>query len=242
MNIVLTNDDGYDAPGLWAAFEALRGMGTVHIVAPRTERSASSHAITLRRPITVKRMPRAESDRVFAVDGSPADCVRLAVAELVEGPVGLVLSGINRGANAGVDTYYSGTVAAAREGALLGLQAVAVSQAIRTDVDVDWTLAGEVAAKIIRGLIKEDLPGPGFWNVNFPAPIPADHADRIHRVPVAADPMPLTFDRETGDDGLVTGYSYAVPYWQREVANISDYSTIRDGGLSISAIPLFCRF
>src|SRR3990172_6004881 len=157
MNILLTNDDGYDAAGLHAACDALAGLGTVYVVAPKVERSACRHTITLRRPITVERRTHAGYGVSYAVDGSPADCVRLAVAALVDRPIGLVVSGINHGANAGVDTFYSGTVAGAREGAILGIPSVAVSQAMR-GIEPDWRAATEITTSIIKHLLAEPLP------------------------------------------------------------------------------------
>ncbi len=245
MNIVLTNDDGYTAPGIAAAFEALRGLGSVHVVAPMTERSACSHMITLRRPITVDRRSDEHLGRVYAVEGTPADCIRLASAELISEPIDLIVSGINRGANSGVDVFYSGTIAAAREGAILGIPSIAVSQAIRVGTDVDWSAAANAAGLLIRDLLAEELPGPGFWSVNLPLPIPPDVRDQVRRVPVATDPTPMTFDRITadnGDDGRVTQYSYGASYWLRNVAEPTDYSTVRDGQIAVSAIPLCGRF
>ena len=242
MNIVLTNDDGFEAPGLCAAYDALQGLGEVHVVAPKVERSACSHTITLRRPIRVERHKHDKFGTVFAVDGAPADCVRLAVAALVEHPIGLVVSGINRGANAGVDTFYSGTVAGAREAAILGIRAIAVSQAIRTGIDPDWPAATDITSLLLQELLTEELDGPGFWSVNLPAPIPPDAKDHIHRVPVAAHPMPMTFDRTDSDDGRVMEFGYGASYWLREVSGPSDYSVIRDGGIAVTAIPLFGRF
>src|SRR3972149_10306423 len=106
-------------------------MGKVHVVVPKSERSACSHTIALRGPITVQRRTHPVYGLSYAVDGSPADCVRLAVGTLVGGPIDLCISGINHGANAGVDTFYSGTVAGAREAAILGIRAIALSQARR---------------------------------------------------------------------------------------------------------------
>ena len=241
MRIMLTNDDGYDAPGLHAAYEALAPIGEIHVVAPKTERSACSHTITLRRPITVERMEHDQFGIVYAVDSSPADCVRLAVAELIDEPIDLVVSGINRGANAGVDTYYSGTIAGAREAAILGLKAIAVSQAVRPDLDPDWPTARQISGALIRELIDEPLPGPGFWSINLPAPIPADPKNHVHRVPLASHPMPMAFDRADHDDGR-TAFTYGASYWIREVDGLSDYSIIRDGGIAVTPIPLFGRF
>lgn len=241
MIIVVTNDDGFDAPGLLAACRALRDLGTVHVVAPKSQRSACSHAITLRRPITVRPTKLDGMGTVLAVDGTPADCVRLAIAALIDRPVDLVVSGINAGANAGVDVYYSGTVAGAREAALLGVPAIAVSQAVRSGVETDWAAATDITAHLVRELCKESLPGPGFWSVNLPAPIPHDARQRIQRAPIASHPMPMLFDRTLHEDGRMD-FNYGASYWRREVTEPSDYSVIRDGGIAVTPVPLFGSF
>lgn len=240
MNILLTNDDGYRAPGLLAAFRALGALGRIHVVAPDSEQSACSHKITMDRPITVRKLDHPGLGRIYSVEGTPADCVRLAVIELLDHRPNLVVAGINQGANAGVDTFYSGTVGGAREGAILGIPAIAVSQAYRGGIEPDWAVASEVVAGIVAGLVREALPGPGFWSVNLPAPIPADFADRIHRTAVALDPMPFTFDK-VHEDG-VARYKYPRDYWSRRTTTPSDYTVVRDGGISIAAIPLVGKF
>lgn len=240
--ILLTNDDGCNAPGLVAAYEALSGLGDVHVVAPKRERSGCSHSITLGRPITVERVEMKPFGRVYSVDGSPADCVRLGFAELVEGKIDLVLSGINRGANAGIDVYYSGTIGAAREGAFLGIPAIAMSQAVRSGVEVDWSKTGEVAGDIIRQLLGQALPGPGFWSANLPAPIPSDWKQRIFHVPTATRPVPMQFDRLPNGDDDSMEFNYGASYWARDEEGVSDYNVIRDGGISITAIPLHATF
>ena len=243
MNIVLTNDDGYAAPGLEAAYRALADLGQVHVVAPRVERSACSHTITLRGPITVERLKHNPLGTVYAVEGTPADCIRLATATLIAPPIDLVVSGINRGANSGVDVFYSGTVAGAREGAIQGIRSISVSQAVRRGFEIDWTAASGIAAFVIRQLLDESLPGPGFWSVNLPLPIPADARERIRRVPVAIDPAPTNFE-QTGhsSDGRVIDFDYGASYWARQVNEPSDYAAIRDGDVAVSAIPLCGRF
>ena len=242
MNIVLTNDDGFDSAGLLAAFEAVSSFGTVHVVAPKDERSACSHTITIRSPITVERISREPFGVVYAVDGTPADCVRLAFASLIDKPIDLLVSGINQGANAGVDTFYSGTIAAAREAAILGVRAIAVSQALRPEVAIDWPAATRVTASLLKQLHDEPLPGPGFWSVNYPAPIPTNPQEHIHRVPIAVHPMPMSFDRTERDNGRVLQFDYGVSYWLRDVTEPSDYSVIRDGGIAGTQIPLYGRF
>jgi len=242
MNILLTNDDGCDAPGLAAAYDALSRLGTVHVVAPMSEQSACSHTISLYRPISVERTTRERFGRVHTVDGTPADCVRLAMAEFLEEPIDLVIAGINSGANTGVDTFYSGTIAGAREAAILGITAIAVSQAVRAKIDTDWSTAGEITAELVRGLLREKLPGPGFWSINLPAPLPADPQRHVHRVPAATEPVPLMFHRRDGSVKGVTQFEYGRAYWVREVTEPSDYSIVRDGGIAVTAIPTFGRF
>jgi len=243
MNVLITNDDGLDAPGLRAAYEAVREFGRVHVVAPKSERSACSHMITLRHPITVEKLTHAHYGTAFAVDGTPADCVRLAVAELITEPIDLLLSGINRGANSGVDVYYSGTVAGAREGAILGLKSVAASQAIHNDRGVDWAAATKTVHEVITGIIlSETLPAPGFWSLNLPQPIPEEGLDALRRVPVAIDATPLDFERTVREDGKTTEFGYGSPYWGRDVQSPTDYSTIRDGLIALTTIPLNGKF
>ena len=121
--ILVTNDDGYFSPGLIALAEALAPLGEIVVVAPQTEASAVGHALTLRRPLRCELM----SPRVYAVDGTPTDCVNIAIDEVLKEKPALIVSGINKGLNVGDDVTYSGTVAGAFEGALLGVPAIAVS-------------------------------------------------------------------------------------------------------------------
>lgn len=242
MIIMLTNDDGYEAPGLRAAYEALKDCGTVHVVAPRGERSSCSHAITTGRPISVERLSMAPFGTVCAVDGTPADCVRLAYAGLIDAPIDLVVSGVNRGANAGVDIFYSGTIAAAREAALLGIASIAVSQATRKGVEIDWPAVSAITSTLVKELVEEKLPRPGFWSINYPAPLPADPEKHVQRVGVAEQSWPIRFERGQVPGDSPMQFQYAAPYWERGVTQHSDYTVIRDGGIAVSAIPLFCRF
>src|SRR5438477_9179917 len=121
--ILVTNDDGYFSEGIKALADALQPLGEVTTVAPQTEASAVGHALTLRRPLRLEKI----DDRLYSVDGTPTDCVNIAIDEVLEGRPDLVVSGINKGLNIGDDVTYSGTVAGALEGALLGYQAIAVS-------------------------------------------------------------------------------------------------------------------
>lgn len=236
--ILITNDDGYDAPGLVALFEAVRDLGDVRVVAPRRERSACSHMITMHESIVVEHIRHEPFGEVFTVTGTPADCVRLAAVEILPRRPDLVLSGINRGANAGVDVYYSGTVAAAREGAILGLPSIALSHAVRNGQSLNWSAASRVAAHLV-GLLREwRLPCPGFWSVNLPPVIPEDFRSRLHFVPASIVPMPLDFERVDHPDGRTTEFRYGAYYWDRETHQNEDFTVIRNGGIAISAIAL----
>ncbi|MCH7873354.1 MAG: hypothetical protein IID33_16785, partial [Planctomycetes bacterium] len=123
-----------------------------------------------------------------------------------------------------------------------GLRSIALSQALRTGVETDWAAATDVCASLVRKLMDESLPGPGFWSVNLPAPIPENPLEHVHRVPIATHPMPIEFERTESEDGRTLSFRYGASYWLREVTKPSDYATIRDGDIAVSAVPLFGRF
>ena len=138
MRLLITNDDGAYAPGLKALHRALSPEHEVWVVAPETEQSAVGHAITLADPIRVHRLTQESGLKGWAITGTPADCVKLAVHELLPAPPQMVLSGINQGANVGVNLLYSGTVSAATEGAILGLPAMSLSLATHEPFDFSY--------------------------------------------------------------------------------------------------------
>lgn len=162
--IILTNDDGVRADGLGFLASRLQDLGEVWVVAPDRERSATGHALTLHEPLRVDSV----AERWYAVSGTPADCVYLAVLELCRGPA-LVLSGINHGFNLGSDIFYSGTVAGAVEAALRGVPAIAVSTALRRP-RMDFQPAAELAHALARAVLREGLPPKTLLNVNVPQP------------------------------------------------------------------------
>lgn len=160
--ILVTNDDGYFSPGIVALARALEPLGEVTIVAPQTEASAVGHALTLRRPLRLEQV----GDRTYAVDGTPTDCVNIAIHEVLAGKPDLVVSGINKGLNIGDDVTYSGTVAGALEAALLGHPAMAVSLA-RSAV-MDFEPAAGLARAFAAVLLERPLPNRTFLNINVP--------------------------------------------------------------------------
>jgi 5'-nucleotidase len=168
LRVLLTNDDGIYAQGLYVLKEALKKDFEVFVVAPEVEMSAVGHAITLHNPIKVKGIKRKGSFFGYAVTGTPADCVKLATQELLcETPPDVVVSGINLGANVGVNLLYSGTVSAATEAAFLGFPAIAVS--LDTIKDPDFTFAAKFTRRILRLLSEFPLGNGVALNINIPA-------------------------------------------------------------------------
>jgi 5'-nucleotidase len=161
-NILVTNDDGLGADGIVALREALEPLGRVMVVAPDREQSAASHAVTLRNPLRVNRI----DENVISVDGTPTDCVLLAVNGLLPSKPDYIFSGINHGPNMGDDVSYSGTVAAAIEGTLCGIPSVAISRAMWGTGD--FSPAAEFAAVLARMVIKNGIPNNSLLNVNVP--------------------------------------------------------------------------
>jgi len=162
MRILLSNDDGYFAPGLAALAEALAGLGEIVVVAPEQNRSGASNSLTLDRPLLLK---KAASGFYF-VNGTPTDCVHLAVTGMLDQLPDIIVSGINAGANMGDDTIYSGTVAAATEGYLLGIPSIAISL---TSFDgKNYATAGRVARDLVERFIRNPVKEPVLLNVNVP--------------------------------------------------------------------------
>jgi len=225
-HILITNDDGYRSEGLHALAEALSRLGDVTIVAPMTEASAIGHALTLRHPLRLERI----SDRVFAVDGTPTDCVNIAITQVLKGLPDLVLSGINKGWNLGDDVTYSGTVAGALEAALLGAQAIAVSLKA-TRGEYDFSHAAKAAASIAEAVLRSPLPSRTFLNINVPHGQP-----KGCRVTVQAARNHVTSVAERHDP---KGRPY---YWIEEGQNAwqphdrSDYQAVRDGYVSVTPL------
>jgi len=162
MRILLSNDDGYFAPGLARLAEELAGVAEITVVAPERERSGASNSLTLDRPLTVKR----SANGFLFVNGTPTDCVHLAVTGLLDHLPDMVVSGINLGANMGDDTIYSGTVAAATEGYLLGIPSLAVSLASKAGKHFDT--AARVALEMVERLRRVPISGPVLLNLNVP--------------------------------------------------------------------------
>lgn len=167
MRILLTNDDGILAPGIEALYHALDGLGVVEVVAPETTQSAVAHAITVLAPMAAHRLNVKNAFEGWSVDGRPADCVKLAMLELLDGPPDFVVSGINAGVNTGINILYSGTVAGAAEGAFFGVPSVAFS--LELSDRLDFERAGRISRKIFERYAASQPPPGCCLNVNIPA-------------------------------------------------------------------------
>ena len=164
--ILVTNDDGIFADGIYWLWEAVKDFGNVLVVAPDTEKSAVGHAITIANPLRTKKIHRNGGFSGYAVNGTPADCVKIAVRSILDSPPDLVISGINIGANVGINVIYSGTVSAATEGIILGIPSIAVS--IDSHHPSDFKPAMEITRKAIRNVLEYGLPKGTLLNLNVP--------------------------------------------------------------------------
>jgi 5'-nucleotidase len=198
MLALLTNDDGIFAPGLAALERALRRIGDVSVVAPSTEQSGVGHAITFLTPLTAKEIFEGGRSRGWAVDGSPADAVKLGISEFCPRRPDIVVSGINSGLNAGINVLYSGTVAAAIEGAFFGITSIAVS--LEYDEHANFDRAAEIAIDVIRGLLDRRPPAGSLYNINIPTRALAG-APRLRIVPMSTSRYGEAFERRIDPRG-----------------------------------------
>lgn len=232
--ILVTNDDGIHAPGLKILENIARTLSRdVWVVAPDAEQSAASHSLTLRRPLRVRRL----GTRRFAVDGTPTDCVLLAVNHILrEKRPTLCLSGVNRGGNLGEDVTYSGTIAAAMEATLLGVPAIALSQNYANGRKVPWATALHHAPKIIARLTQLPWPKNVLMNVNFPDCEP----DGVRGVAVVAQGR-----HKIGDHLMETTDPHGEPYYWIGAMRLedptrkgTDIAAIRENKISVTPLYL----
>lgn len=225
MAVVITNDDGIDAPGIRALWDAVGAEGV--IVAPADHQSGCGHQVTTHRPLSVEQRSPTE----FAVGGTPADCTRLALSHLVP-TAEVVLSGINAGGNMGSDIYISGTVAAVREAAMHRIPAIAISQFISRPRPIDWAMATRLTARVLDKLLNLP-PEPGtFWNVNLPS-LEADAPEPdIVFCALCTQPLPIDFERK-GDQ-----FFYVGEYGKRSRDPGADVDVCFSGQISVTQVKL----
>jgi 5'-nucleotidase len=228
MKLLLTNDDGIDAPGLGALLSAARTLGEPVVVAPAAPQSGVSHAVTWHEGVRIE--PRG--DKRFAIHGTPADCTRLGLLRLVP-DAKWVLSGINHGANLGADVHYSGTVAAVREAVLHGWPGVAVSHYRKAGVDYDWERAARWITPILTELLTRPVEPGLFYNVNLPNLPPGADNPEVVWCPLDPKPLPLNY-RHDEESGLY----YAGDYRLRHQTPGADVDICFGGRIAITAIRL----
>lgn len=196
MRFLITNDDGFDAPGLAALYEALAPLGEVTVVAPLTCHSSKGHAVDTRNAIRVERRQIAPFGEVHVAHCSPADCIRVGLRHVMKEQPDFVVAGINPGANLGVDLFYSGTAAAAREAAIMGIPAIALSRLLHADFPIDWTVLSRHASRVLKIMLTNEfrLPIGQFWNINFPTVAEEKYPEEITFVPHGTEPHAVTFN------------------------------------------------
>lgn len=233
MKILLVNDDGIYAPGLRALKNRLTELGDVQVVAPLAEQSGVGHGITYLHPILVKEIQEHGEHYGWAVDGSPADCVKMGVLEFCDGEPDLIVSGINSGANVGINVLYSGTVAAAIEGAFFGITSIALSLSQKTPPDYEET-AGRAVGLIPQLL--EMCPRKGtLWNVNFPSIRPGGPLGaKLCRMQVSREFERI--DKRIDPRGRPYYWSGLDPLKNHKMAEGSDVKELMDGYVTITPL------
>jgi 5'-nucleotidase len=235
MHFLLTNDDGIHAPGLAALEHAIRLLpgATVSVFAPAMEQSQCGHRVTTREQISVTQL----EERRYSVEGTPADCVRIALYAFAIRP-DFVISGVNAGGNMGQDLHISGTVAAAREAAFHGLPAAAFSHYLIRDLALDWPRGTEWTHDILPELLAQPLRDGEFWNVNYPH-LPAGRTEMPARIPCHPCRAPLKVSYETTRRGpTLTGHRYTATYASRPVEENSDVAVCFGGKIAVSRLRI----
>lgn len=234
MTFILTNDDGINAPGIKALWEAvnnpdlpLPSFDESIIVAPQGQLSGCGHQVTTNGPINIKHLSEVE----YAIAGTPADCTRIAISHISKN-VKWVLSGINSGGNMGVDVYISGTVAAVREAAFHRIPGIALSQFRRGKKPVDWPRVTRLAKIVLTDLLNRPIEPGAFWNVNFPYLEPEAPDPKMVFCEPSTQPLPVAYQMEGQD------FYYAGKYEERDRAPGTDVDVCFAGNIAITKIQL----
>ena len=227
MKLLITNDDGIDAPGLRALEQAAKRFGEVTVLAPDRHLSGCGHQVTTHRGLKLQQ----DSEGRYHLDGMPADCVRIGLTQLGR-EFDFVLAGVNDGGNLGVDIHMSGTVAAAREAALLGKRAIALSHYRRRELAIDWQRATTWAEQMLSLLLERPTPAGTFWNVNFPALEPGAAMPPVEFCPVDPHALPVEF---RCDEGV---FHYAGRYQDRRRQAGHDVEHCFAGSITVSEFQM----
>ncbi len=225
MRFLLSNDDGIAAPGLAMLDQAMSGLGEVVVVAPVDPLSGCSHQVSTDHPLQVTQVAAGQ----HAVDGTPADCIRLGLLHLAP-DADWVMAGINDGGNLGVDVYMSGTVAAAREAALFGKPAIAFSQYRREGRPVDWLTVVPMVKRVVEELRQRPLECGAFWNVNLPDLDNEDESPEIVICPLDSSHLPFRYEIQGGR------FHYRGIYHQRARKEGTDVDVCFSGHIAVTQV------
>jgi 5'-nucleotidase len=235
MLILLTNDDGINAPGIAAMYRELVHLGDVVVVAPETVQSATGHGITISAPLLTSKVTVENAFTGIAVDGRPADCVKLAINQLLPKQPDLVVSGLNAGANVGINVIYSGTVAAAIEAAFLGLPAIATSLHLKGNVPDDFAGAARISRQTIESILTHGLPGGQVININVPALLPGQQPAGIKTVRQCTRPWMDTYERRQDPRGRDYFWNNSV-FTLGETDDDTDVAGLRDHYVTVTPL------
>jgi 5'-nucleotidase len=235
VRILLTNDDGVYAPGLRALRTELQKLGEVVVVAPATEQSAVGHSITLLTPLVVQEVQDERGQFMgWAVEGRPADCVKLALSELLPDPPDVIVSGLNAGSNAGINVLYSGTVAAAIEGAFYRRTSIAVSLEYTKPKPLDFPRAADLARRVIAQILEQKPADGTLFNVNIPS-FDKGPVRGVRTTPQNVVPYVETFDRRRDPRGRV--YFWSKPDFHcPEPHPDSDVTALAEGYITVTPL------
>ncbi len=226
MKFLLTNDDGFDAPGLAALEETLAQLGELIVIAPNQPLSGVSHQTTIHRPVNIEQ----HSASRYSIDGTPADCVRIGLLHIAP-DTDWVLSGINDGGNLGVDVFMSGTVAAAREAAWLRTSAMAISQYRRPDRTDVWEVAKKMVSRVMTRLLARKPSPRQYWNVNLPDLGGQDTTPEMVFCGLDPNPLPVAYREVDG------GLQYSGVYGKRKRQPHLDVDVCFSGRVAITEVP-----
>ncbi|MFQ5904171.1 MAG: 5'/3'-nucleotidase SurE [Candidatus Binatia bacterium] len=235
LSILLTNDDGIEAPGLMTLYEELASIAKVTVVAPQEDKSGIGQAITIRTPLRLKEVSGDGKLWGYALNGTPSDCVKFGLSKLLKERPDIVISGINKGANPGLAVFYSGTVAGAREGAMHGIPAIAVSLATRKETS-DYGYAAKFTKNLALLVKQKGIPPGVLLNVN----IPAKSGDEINGVAVIRQGLEnLPFDYEERKDPAQRPYYWpALRFHLLKAGPETDVGTVAKDMISITPLQL----
>lgn len=233
MLILLTNDDGIYAPGLAAMERELEGLGDVYVVSPATEQSGVGHSITYLSPLVVKELFEGRQRRGWAVEGSPADCVKIGIFEFCPRLPDLVVSGINGGLNAGINVLYSGTVAAAIEGAFFGITSVAVS--LEFDEHARFDRAAALARSVIEQILEKKSAAPQLYNLNIPIAALDSPDGRLRVVPMGLQRSGEQYEKRVDPRGRSYFWALSDPV-AHATEHETDISALRKGMVTLTPL------